>query len=76
MIVNVEFSPYEKSQWTAYGPRINNGKQYVSPTGTLWYLDRFINNVAQLWTVSAWGNVHRESVNVYEFKATWREYRL
>ena len=48
---------------------------YVSPQGTLWNVDRIVGDYVQLWTINAWGSVHHESVNIHQFRNTWREYK-
>ena len=57
-----------------FNPEYDGSKyKYLAPDHTLWNISKVINNMVQLWTVNAWGQLHTQSVNLYEFMQTWKE---
>jgi hypothetical protein len=68
MIENVKISP-EKWSEKHYTFKYD----YISPEGNLWNVGSIEGNHIHLWTINAWGTVYNQSVNIYEFKNTYKE---
>jgi hypothetical protein len=70
MIENIKISP-EKWSERHYEFKYD----YISPEGHLYNVDRIENNKVYVWTIGAWGEFYRQSINIHEFKNTWKEHK-
>jgi hypothetical protein len=48
---------------------------YVSPEGYLANVSGIVGKMVQTWSINAWGRFINEAIDLYRFKATYREHK-